>query len=52
MVLAVTFWVENDVFTKRLRAVIREDKITQDILKEMSLGDIKEFTKKDRFLLF
>ena len=34
-----------------MRTAIREDKTAQDILKEISLGDIKEFTKKDRFLL-
>ena len=32
--------------------MIREDKTTQNILKKMSLGDIKEFTKKNGFLLF
>ena len=52
MVLAVMFRVENNTFVGRLRAVIREDKTMQNILKEMSLRDIKEFAKKDRFLLF
>ena len=52
MVLAATFRVENNVFTKWLRTVIREDETTQDILKEMSQGDVKKFTKKDKFLLF
>ena len=52
MVLIVAFRVENDVFIKWLRVVIQEDKTTQNILKEMSLGDVEGFTKEDRFLLF
>ena len=52
MVLAVTFRVKNNVFAEQLRTVIREDKITQVILKKMSLGDVEEFTKEDKFLLF
>ena len=52
MVLVVMFWAENNTFAKWLRTVIREDETTQNILKEMSLGDIKEFTKKNKFLLF
>ena len=52
MVLTATFRVKNNVFAEQLRTVIQEDKITQDILKEMSLRDIKGFTKKDKFLLF
>ena len=35
-----------------MRIVIQKDKTTQAILKEISQGDIKEFTKKDKFLLF
>ena len=52
MVLAATFRVKNDIFTKQLWTVIRENKTMQTILKKMSQGDIKRFTKKDRFLLF
>ena len=52
MVLAVTFRAKNNVFTKQLRTVIQKDETTQAILKKISLGDIKEFTKKDGFLLF
>ena len=52
MVLAATFRVENNIFTKQLRAAIQEDKSAQNILKEISKKGIKEFTKKDRFLLF
>ena len=52
MVLIVMFRVENNTFIKQLWAVIREDKTTQAILKKISQGDIKEFTKKDGFLLF
>ena len=32
--------------------VIWEDEITQDILKEISLGNIKGFAEEDKFLLF
>ena len=32
--------------------VTQEDRATQIILKEMSQGDIKEFIKEDKFLLF
>ena len=52
MVLAVTFRVKNNVFAKRLRTVIQEDETTQIILKKISLGDVEEFIKKDKFLLF
>ena len=52
MVLAATFRVENNTFTKQLRTVIQEDETTQTILREISQEDIKEFTKKDKFLLF
>ena len=52
MVLVVTFRVKNNVFAEQLRTVIQEDKTTQTILKKMSLGDIKEFTKEDGFLTF
>ena len=52
MVLVVTFWVENNVFIEWLWIVTQEDETTQDILKEVSLGDIKKFTKKNKFLLF
>ena len=52
MVLTVTFRVKNNTFTKRLRTTIQEDKTMQAILKEISQGDIKKFTKKDKFLLF
>ena len=52
MVLVATFRVKNKNFAKRLQTVIQENKTTQDILKKMSLGDIKKFAKKDRFLLF
>ena len=49
---AAIFRVENDTFAEQLQIVIREDQTTQTILKEMSQGDIKEFTKEDEFLLF
>ena len=52
MVLAVTFRVENNDFAEWLRAVIREDETTQNILKKMSMRNVEEFTKKDKFLLF
>ena len=52
MVLAATFRVENNVFAEQLRIAIQEDETAQTILKEMSLGDIEEFTKKDGFLTF
>ena len=52
MILVTTFRVENDSFIKRLRTVIQEDKTTQDILKEINLGDIKGFTEEDIFLIF
>ena len=52
MVLVVTFRVKNNVFAEWLWTVIREDKITQNILKEMREGDIKKFIKKNKFLLF
>ena len=35
-----------------MRIAIREDETTQDILKELSLGDIKGFAEKDKFLLY
>ena len=31
-----------------MRTVIKEDKTTQNILKELSLGDIKGFAKKKK----
>ena len=52
MVLAAIFRVKNNTFIKWLRTAIRNNKITQVILKELSQGDIKKFTKKDKFLLF
>ena len=52
MVLVATFRVKNNTFTKWLRTVVQEDETTQDILKEISQGDVEEFTKKDGFLLF
>ena len=52
MVLIVIFRVKNNIFAKRLRIVIWDNETTQDILKEVSLEDIKEFIKKDGFLLF
>ena len=52
MVLAIIFRVKNNIFTEQLRTAIWEDKTTQDILKEISLGDVKNFIKEDRFLLF
>ena len=52
MILVVTFRVKNNIFTKWLQTVIREDEAAQNILKEISLGDIKEFIKKKGFLLF
>ena len=52
MVLAVMFRVENDTFAEQLQTVIRDDETTQAILKEIGQKDVKEFTKKDKFLLF
>ena len=52
MVLAVMFRVENNIFTEWLRIAIQSDETTQIILKEMSQGDVEEFTKEDKFLLF
>ena len=52
MVLAATFRVKNNIFAERLRTATQEDKITQNILKEISLGDVKRFTKENRFLIF
>ena len=52
MVLAATFRVKNDVFAEWLRMVVRGGETTQDILKEISLGNIKEFAEEDKFLLF
>ena len=52
MVLVAMFKVENNIFAEWLRTAVRENKTTQVILKELGQGDIKEFTKKDRFLLF
>ena len=52
MVLTVIFRVKNNSFAKWLRIVIQEDETTQDILKELSQGDVEEFTKKDKFLTF
>ena len=52
MVLAVMFRVKNNTFAERLRTVIREDETTQNILKDMSLENIKKFIEKDKFLLF
>ena len=52
MVLAVTFRAENNTFVEQLWIAIWEDKTTQAILKEISQGDVKKFTKKDKFLLF
>ena len=52
MVLAATFRVENDTFIEQLRTAIQEDETTQAILKEINQGDIKEFIKEDKFLLF
>ena len=52
MVLAATFRAKNNIFAERLRIIIREDETTQNILKEISLGDIKRFTKGAGFLLF
>ena len=46
MVLAVIFRAKNNIFTEWLRAVIQKDETTQAILKEISQGDIKKFTKK------
>ena len=46
------FRVKNNTFIKRLRTAIQKDKTTQAILKKISQGDIEEFTKKERFLLF
>ena len=52
MVLAAMFRVKNNIFIKYLRTAIQKDKITQVILKKMSLGDVEGFIKKDKFLLF
>ena len=52
MVLAVMFKVENANFTERLRTVIQEDKTTQDILKEISLGNIEGFAEENKFLVY
>ena len=52
MVLVVMFRVKNNTFTEWLRTVIQEDETTQAILKEISQGDVKEFIKEDKFLLF
>ena len=52
MVLAVIFRVKNNAFTEWLWIAIRENETTQNILKEINLGDIKKFAEKDRFLLF
>ena len=52
MVLAAIFRVENNVFAEQLRTAIWEDETTQAILKKLSQGDVKEFIKKDKFLLF
>ena len=52
IVLAATFRVKNNIFAKQLQTAIREDEAAQNILKEISLGDIKEFTEKEGFLLF
>ena len=52
MVLAATFRVKNNTFAEQLRAAVRNNKIMQAILKEVSQEDIKKFTKKDKFLLF
>ena len=49
MVLAATFRIKNDTFAERLRTAVGNNEITQAILKEMSQGDVKEFTKKDKF---
>ena len=46
------FRVENDTFAERLRIVIQKDETTQAILKKMSQGKVKEFTEKDKFLLY
>ena len=52
MVLAAMFRVANDTFAEQLWAAVQNDKITQTILKEISLGDIEGFTQKDKILLF
>ena len=52
IIFVAIFRVENNTFTKWLQTVIREDKITQNILKKISLEDIMKFTKEDKFLLF
>ena len=52
MVLAVTFRVENSIFAEWLRTAVREDGTTKAILEEIGRGDIKKFTKEDKFLLF
>ena len=52
MVLAATFRVENNTFAEWLRTAIQSDETTQAILKKISQGDVKEFAKKDGFLLF
>ena len=52
MVLAAIFRAKNNTLTERLRITIQNNNIMQAILKEIDQGDIKKFTKKDRFLLF
>ena len=52
MVLAATFRIRNNTFAEQLRSAIQENKTTQTILKKISQGDIKKFTKKNKFLLF
>ena len=52
MVLAAMFRAENNISTKQLRVAICNNKTIQAILKKISQGDIREFTKEDRFLLF
>ena len=52
MVLVATFRAENNTFAERLRTAIQEDKTTQAILKKINQGDIKRFTKNNKFLLF
>ena len=52
MVFTTIFKVENNTFTEQLRTAIQNDKTIQTILKEIGQEDIKEFTKKDKFLLF
>ena len=52
MILAAIFWAKNKSFAKQLQTIAQEDKTTQNILKEMSLEDVKGFTKKNKFLIF